>query len=109
MNILIKNVEAEIQEELKRANEKFPLFHSDHEGLAVLEEEVTEANDEMKILESYFSSFKDAIFSDMNDDILMRYLDYMRHNALNSACELIQVAAMADKFILSKNEREKQK
>ena len=33
------------EEELERANEKFPLFHSDHEGLGVLEEEMFEVDE----------------------------------------------------------------
>lgn len=106
MNILIEKVEKEIQEELKRANEKFPLFHSDHEALAVIEEEVHEAHIEHIDLNIVFEHFKEAVFNDNADN---EHLNDIKYHALQGACELIQVAAMADKFILSKNEREKNK
>lgn len=44
MDVVRKDVEALVQKELDAANEKFPLFHSAHEGYAVILEE----NDEIK-------------------------------------------------------------
>ena len=40
--------------ELNRANEKFPLFNSKHEGAAVIYEELEESKEALEILESSF-------------------------------------------------------
>jgi hypothetical protein len=37
-----------IEDELRRARERFPKFHSAHEGFAILKEEVDEMWDEIK-------------------------------------------------------------
>lgn len=48
MNELRAEVEAAAQAELNRANEKFPLFNSRHEGYAVVLEELEEAKEAME-------------------------------------------------------------
>ena len=45
MNELRKEVEAAAMAELNRANAKFPLFNSTHEGYAVILEEAEEAQE----------------------------------------------------------------
>lgn len=48
MNELRKEVEAAAMAELNRANAKFPLFNSTHEGYAVILEEAEEAQEAME-------------------------------------------------------------
>lgn len=66
----------EIARELECAREKFPAFHSAHEGYAVLLEEVDELWQEIKV---------------------KRALDYPQAERMRA--EAIQVAAMAVRFI----------
>ena len=40
MDAVKEDVELLVQKELESANKKFPMFHSDHEGYAVLKEEL---------------------------------------------------------------------
>lgn len=75
-DITKQHVFNKVQEELERANTKYqPLFHSTHEGFAVLKEEVDELWEEVK-----------------NND------------QKRAKEEALQVAAMAVKFILSLQE-----
>ena len=45
MNAVLANVRQLVDVELAAANERFPQFHSQHEGWAVLKEEAEEAED----------------------------------------------------------------
>ncbi len=100
MHELFKSVETLIQEELDRANKKFPLFRSRHEGVAVIEEEVYEVTQEWKLVGNGFSNMKEAVFTDQ-EEIETGLLEY---HACLLVCEAIQVAAMARKFRKSKEE-----
>ena len=40
MNAIKEDVEKLVQKELESANQRFPMFHSDHEGAAVIYEEI---------------------------------------------------------------------
>ena len=93
MNAIEKDVLALVDKELASANERFPQFHSQHEGWAVILEEVQECEYE----------FDDIKFQ------LKRLWDHVKHNehpypmmvyerAVKLACEAIQVAAMCKKF-----------
>ena len=53
MNELRKEVEAAAMAELNRANAKFPLFNSTHEGYAVILEEAEEAQEAMENVKTY--------------------------------------------------------
>jgi hypothetical protein len=66
----VEAIADDVVKELQRAMQKFPKFHSAHEGYAILKEEIEEAWDAIK----------------KND------LDHAR-------VEMIQVAAMAIRFI----------
>lgn len=102
MQELVKGVNALAIEELIRANGNFPLFHSDHEGLAVIEEEVEEATIEAHRLSEQFEIFKRSVFTDMDDWKKQDDIRDIRKTALLCACETIQVIAMCDKFRMSK-------
>lgn len=106
MNSVKQDVEKLVQKELKSANQRFPMFRSDHEGAAVIVEEIEEAEKELKEVRNGFcglwNQVKDNCKDSSNYDAKCICID-----AINLACEAIQVAAMAQKFIDSQKEREK--
>ena len=105
MDEIKKAIEQIAAEEYERANKKFPLFHSDHEGLAVIEEEMLETTVEWKMAEGRFNELKISVFG--NDEIeAIIDAQNIRDCALHACAELIQVIAMCDKFIESKAKRE---
>jgi FMN phosphatase YigB (HAD superfamily) len=95
MKQVLEAVEKLSVEELARANESFPQFHSAHEGYAMLLEEVEELNAEMvqvnegvKIVWVFIKgNFPQA-----------EQLKRLKEVALHAAAEAIQVAAMCQKF-----------
>lgn len=93
------------EEELERANKKFPLFHSDHEGLGVLEEEMFEVDVEWTYAKRCFDDFSIDVFT---DEEIGKIIDIqnIKETAINACAEMIQVIAMCDKFIDSRNERD---
>lgn len=108
MKELLEEVEKVVAAELIRANEKFPLFSSDHEGLAVIFEEVWESEQEKEIIEKTYEYLQDAVFTDEEEtkrDLALALQMY----AVKCAAELIQVAAMCSKFVISKEVREDEK
>lgn len=104
MSTIKSDVEKLVQKELGAANQKFPVFHSDYEGAAVIYEEIEESKSNQINIELIFSHLWKGIKKDMTDINLMNGL---KREAINLACEAIQVAAMAQKFINSQKEREK--
>ena len=101
MNELRTLVEALIKGELKRANKKFPLFHSDHEAVAIIEEEICEASDDGANLKFGFDDFKDLVFNDRSVSDMRNSIDCIERFARELACESIQIAAMAQKWKMS--------
>lgn len=108
MNKTMECVKKMVDQELKMANEQYPLFASVHEGAAVILEELEEAEDEMnKMKEAYSTlwdcvkeniSLEDKYFFGDND----KPADGLKKYAINCACECIQVAAMCEKIKLKK-------
>ncbi len=104
----IKNALEQIaEEEYIRANKKFPLFNSDHEGQAVIEEEMIEVNEEYYKTQANFHQLKAAVFNDNETEKIIN-AEKIRKYALNTCAELVQVIAMCDKFVISKAKREVQ-
>ena len=104
MNAVKSDVEKLVQKELESANQKFPMFRSDHEGAAVIFEEIEEAENELKSIKSVFEELWYTVKpNESNEPWVSRVMEY----SVNLACEAIQVAAMAQKFIDSQKEREK--
>lgn len=97
---LLMSVDELAKKELARANKIFLLFHSRHEGIAVIEEEVYEVANDYKLVCDHFSILKERVFRD-KENINTTMLEYY---AIHLACEAIQVAAMARKFRESKEE-----
>ena len=106
MNAVKQDVENLVQKELESANQKFPVFHSDYEGAAVILEEIEEAHSEMLDMELNYKSLWQTIKENFINTA--SYAELIFDDAINLACEAIQVAAMAQKFIDSQRKRENQ-
>ena len=104
MNAVKQDVEKLVQKELESANQRFPMFRSDHEGAAVIVEEIEEAEHELKEMQFEFKEMWRSIKLNAGGTA---FCDAVLKRSLNLACEAIQVAAMAQKFIDSQKEREK--
>ena len=105
MNAVKQDVEKLVQKELVSANQRFPMFRSDHEGAAVILEEIEETHSEMLDMELNYKSLWQTIKENFINTA--SYAELIFDDAINLACEAIQVAAMAQKFIDSQKEREK--
>jgi len=88
---------AMVDEELKAANTKYPMFSSPMEGLGVLQEEVYESTKEWRAmlkdyeaLQHYLCAHQSKAAVDCSRKVQVR--------ALLLARELLQVAAMCRKF-----------
>lgn len=99
MKKLLEKVNKLVGEELEESNKNNPpIFHSAHEGYGVIAEEVMEAKCESSWLEDGLYGLLCAI---RNDDwnYVRDTCRHIREDAINMACECIQVAAMCDKMI----------
>lgn len=105
MDEIKKAIEQIAAEEYERANKKFPLFNSDHEGVAVLEEEILETAAEWSSTCDIFDVLKMEVFEN-NDMGAIISAEILKDHAINACAECIQVIAMCDKFIESKAKRE---
>lgn len=105
MDEIKKAIEQIAAEEYERANKKFPLFHSDHEGLAVIEEEIVETGADWIAVTEHFGELKISVFTNAEIEKIIDAQN-IRKYAVNACAECIQVIAMCDKFIESKAERE---
>lgn len=104
MNAVKSDVEKLVQKELKSANKRFPMFRSDHEGAAVILEEIEEAQEDMNNVQDNFLDLWKSVKRNSKPEY---HADSVYICAVSLACEAIQVAAMAQKFIDSQKEREK--
>lgn len=104
MNVVIAEVEELVQKELESANQKFPVFHSDYEGAAVIFRELDNAKLQMVRTKERFEN----VWSFVKHESYSKELTMdLKHCAIELACSAIQAAAMAQKFINSQKEREK--
>lgn len=106
MKKLIKQIKNLSNEELKRANEKFPLFASHHEGYAIIKEEIEELAQELVDLNMNLDRMWNHV-KENNKAAAISDADSMRYYAMNAAAEAIQVVAMCEKFIKSFEEAKK--
>lgn len=104
MSTIKSDVEKLVQKELGAANQKFPVFHSDYEGAAVIYEEIEEAESEMRGVNRHFAGAWYSVKINERSRSY-QYMNKIKNRAVNLACEAIQVAAMAEKFIDSQKER----
>lgn len=96
MNAIETQVRELVETELAAANRKHPPFHSQHEGWAVILEEVGEAKEDFEFIDHYLRSAWEEIRKD--EDAKGIITDEIKNAAVMLACEAIQVAAMCEKF-----------
>ena len=97
MNAIIEKLPALVTEELEAANLQHTVFHSPHEGYAVLLEEYEESAEELEGLSRNLRDLWGAI--KMDDQHYGRnFARMVETKAIRLAAEAIQVAAMARKF-----------
>lgn len=107
MKKLLDNVRALTEEELQDANKKFPMFSSDHEGSAVMLEEIEEVKDALQGVEAFYAELWDSVKN--NRELEARVsAGGLKGEALDLAAEAVQVAAMAQKFIDSQDIRDEE-
>lgn len=95
MDELLDEMKRLQHEELERANKIYPHFASDHEGAAVLREEIDEVAEDM---DDIFKLF-DRIWRQVRcDGELLTLTKEMQKTARHLAAEAVQVAAMAQKM-----------
>ena len=96
MNAVENDIRALVGKELAAANERFPQFHSAHEGYAVIQEEADELKEATdKVIGRMVSLWSRVKYG--NDP--ERLLQMISEDAVNAAVEAIQVAAMCKKFL----------
>lgn len=96
MNVVENDIRALVDKELAAANERFPQFHSAREGYAVIQEEVDELKEDMDRINCRITSLRARVrFNNSCEELVSRIYD----DAINAACEAIQVAAMCKKFL----------
>lgn len=96
MNVVENDVRALVDKELSAANKRFPQFHSAHEGYAVIKEEVDELKEDMDRINGRITSLRARVrFNNSCEELVSRIFD----DAVNAACEAVQVAAMCKKFL----------
>lgn len=96
----LSDIQKLVDKELEEANKKYPLFHSNHEAYAVIKEEIEECEDDMREMQMVLSYFWSKTKRDKNSDDL---ISGMKKIAMHAAAEAIQVAAMCDKFLMTKD------
>jgi multidrug resistance efflux pump len=100
-----KSIDKLIADELKRANEKFPLFASIREAESVLREEIEELEEEIQKIRSTYQRLWNSVRKD-NNDYLSSFVAIKKFTK-QAIVEAIQVAAMCDKaLMLYKPEKE---
>lgn len=97
-----------INDELRSANKKFPLFSSWHEAYAVILEEVEEAQEETNVM---CNLYLDRLWLDIkakasSEADRFEDIGIIRGHTVRAIEELIQVAAMCDKAVMSLGEEE---
>ena len=106
MTELIKIVTGATESERLEAYATFGDLHSRNEGYGVLAEEIDEVQEQIKQMMHYFDRLLRVIRCDLRE--LGSDLGQIRRNAQLAACECIQVASVAQRFLdlIDKEKRE---
>ena len=104
MKELINLIDITAQAELDRANEIWPQFHSKHEAIGVLDEEVYEMNTELEQTNKWLKDLRVAVYRDYD---LNKPITEMEKKLSAALAEGVQVLAMLKKFrcFLDKEEK----
>lgn len=106
MKHLIELVGKVISSEYYAASIEHGQFNnSDHESYAIIREEFEESQNEVHLTAESLSQFWSCVKLDADDSAKLQSLKCLEHRATLAACELIQVAAMARKAMLTIHER----
>ena len=97
MNDLIKMVSTAVELEQIDAQQVHGDLHSKNEGYGVLAEEVEEVLEQIHIIEDYTGSLVRVIRYNLRE--LKGDLKKIKRAAVLAACECIQVASVAQRFI----------
>lgn len=100
MDKILKKMEAAAEEEYEKISAKWGVFHSSHEGYAVLQEEVEEAHEEMESLREDMKALWGKIREDAEDEAA-GIAEEIYNDAMRGAAELMQVGAVCLRFINS--------
>ena len=103
---MLKDIDVLVADEKHRANMEYPQFHSSHEAVAVMAEEICETSDELEGINKYFKTLWQDI---MHDDYMGQDLECekIKSRARYLAAEACQVAAMCEKFTDMLNKEDK--
>ena len=104
MKKLLVEVGELTDKEYARANEQYPAFASDHEGYDVMAEEIEEAEEELGNIRDIGVAMRYAVRKNSAEDVNKTAMA-MYETAQKMAAESIQVAAMAQKIIESRQIR----
>ena len=96
MNTAENQVRDLVAVELASANAKFPQFHSPHEGWSVMQEKIKELVRECKRMKRESKDMFDCI---MENETVSGFARDIKRHAIYAACEAIQVATMAQKYL----------
>lgn len=102
---LIKIVTGATEAERRDAYDKFGDLHSKNEGYGVLVEEIDEVQEQIRNMMHYFDRLVRVIRCDLRE--LGSDLGQIRRCAQLAACECIQVAAVAQRFLDLVNEEKR--
>ena len=105
MNAVETHIRNLVEIELAAANERFPQFHSQHEGWAVIWEEANELSEETALVEKTTKELWEHIKSNKPSGLIGYDAEWIGRYAINAACEAIQVAAMCQKFLEMEEEK----
>lgn len=106
MKKLIDAVTLLADAEYKRASsEHGSVAGSEHEAYALIKEEAEEASDETVQMWNKIKAFWATVKTDESPNSQKRHLDSIKRHAILGACELIQVAAMADKAMATASQK----
>lgn len=97
---LIDSVKDIVKQEEEAAIKVHPLFNSAHEGKAVIEEELDEASFEVDMMKECFGRLWYSIKHNDKADAV-NIAENLSLYGVKAACECIQVAAMANKYVES--------
>ena len=97
MDHLLPGVDALVELEHKTIVEKWGEgYHSDHEGYAVMKEEIEEAQDELEIVKAWLDVVWDHIRD--NKPVTINHIETCGRIAGRLAAEAVQIAAVARRW-----------